>query len=336
MAKLESLFPINFSPSMMEDVWRCDLFFFREHCLKLVGANQKKNSDLIAGSLFSQACERTRNEYYNNGLTPDDAINAGYELILGGEDTGDTDKTNEVVARSFKKYFKTFPLNSTLTPVALSDGTHAVEYDVLIDLGIPHPDLPGRTICYRVKLDMLANNIVYGKDTGVYVVDEKSTGALKRLKGTKEIDFEAEKSVYLNSGQFIDYHWAARVLGVKTKGTLVRKVPLLKNHEDAFELPIPISEWQIKHRIASVYNKINELIERYTHWKETGCAPQSAFDPVYSSSCTAFKRPCKFTSGCMSEDGEKEMYSTFIQKAYDSETKSLMDLREFKLKLLGG
>jgi len=125
MSKLDSLFPINFSNSMMQDVWKCELLFFRKYCQKLVNANSK-SSDLIAGGHFASGCEIVRKSYFNCGMSIDDAIAEGYNYILDAEDTGDNVKSNERLALTLQKYFKRFPLDSELTPVRLANGEHAI------------------------------------------------------------------------------------------------------------------------------------------------------------------------------------------------------------------
>ncbi len=127
MHKLDTLFPIAFSHSMMQSVWRCEMSFFRQHCQRLT-TGHARSSDLIAGGHFAKACEIVRKSFYNDKLSIDNAIELGYNSIIDSQDTGDYIKSNRRLAICLKKHFKTFPLDNNLTPVKLSNGEHAIEY----------------------------------------------------------------------------------------------------------------------------------------------------------------------------------------------------------------
>jgi len=335
MGKLDSLFPINFSNSMMQDVWKCELLFFRKYCQKLVNANNK-SSDLIAGGHFASGCEIVRKSYFNCGMSIDDAIAEGYNYILDAEDTGDNVKSNERLALTLDKYFRKFTLDSELTPVKLENGEHAIEYTFEFDLGIPHPEIPDQNIVFKGKLDGLYERKFQGNRVKCYVVDEKTTGAVSRLRGTKLIDLVREENIYKTDGQFIGYHWAARQLGVITDASLIYKVPIMTNHEDAFELEIPINDFMIQQWSISTIEKIHELVEKYKHYKSNRTVvdfhPQCAFYPVYTgNSCMAYARPCTYTEGCRSKEGEEILASSMKQVVWDSSKKVEVPLKQYKL-----
>lgn len=335
MAKLDSLFPINFSNSMMQDIWKCELLFFRKHCQRLVN-NTSKSSDLIAGGHFATGCELIRKAYFNDNLSIDNAIDIGYNYILDAEDTGDNIKSNERMALTLKKYFTRFPLDSELTPVKLANGEHAIEYNFEFDLGIEHPEIPNQNIVFKGKLDGLYEKKFQGNRVACYVVDEKTTGQVSRLKGTKIIDIVKEENIYKTEGQFIGYHWAARQLGVQTTASLIYKVPIATNHEDAFELNIPINDFMIQQWSISTVNKIAELVEKYKYYKENqdvvGFHPQFSFYPSYTgNSCMAYSRPCTYTDGCKNKEGEEILAASMKQVCWDSTTKTEVPLKQFKL-----
>lgn len=334
MKTLDSIFPIAFSNTMMSDIWKCELYFFRSHCQKLVSVN-KKSSDLLAGGHFAKGCELVRKAYFNENLSIDGSIEKGYNYILDAEDTGDSIKSNERMAVVLEKYFKRFPLDSELTPVKLVNGEHAIEYNFEFDLGIPHPELEGVNLTYKGKLDGLYERRFQGKRTHCYVVDEKTTGQVSRIKGTKLPDLIEEENLYKVDGQFIGYHWAARQLGIQTTGSLIYKVPVLTNHEDAFELNVPITDFMIGHWFTSTVNKIQEITEKYKYFKEKesliGFSPQYAFYPSYTgNSCLAYRRPCAYTEGCKIPEGEEILMSSMKQVVWDSIERKEVSLSDYK------
>ena len=320
MTKILTLFPQKFSNSMLADVWKCEMYFFRRYCQHLVGSNT--NPDALAGSNFARACELVRKAYHNEHLSIDEAINIGYDYLLTAQDTGHSIKTNERLALTLRKYFQTFPLDSNLIPAELSDGTHAIEYTFDFDLGIPHPDIPGTNISFRGKLDGLYDLKHLGKTVKKYILDEKTTGSVSRLPGTKIVDEVKESNKHKMSGQWLAYHWAARQLGVKPDSTLVRKVPLLTNYEPAFELELPVTDFMIQQWCVSTMEKIVELIEKYKYYKENingvkGAYPHSVFYPIYQTGCNDWGKMCQYSEGCSSSYGEKMLFSTHKQMIFD-------------------
>lgn len=324
---MDSLFPINFSYSMLSDLWQCEMFWYRKHCQRLTG--MYRSGDLIAGGLFASACEVTRKAYFNDGIDEETAIEMGYEHILCGEDTTDDLKTNERMAYTFKKYFKKFRLESTLTPCKLVDGSHAVEYSFVFDTGIAHPEIEGQNIYFKGKLDGLYERLHQGKGIKRYVLDEKTTKSVRRITGTKLIDMVAEEDEYRTSGQFIGYHWAARQLGVKTESTLIRRVPIGVNFEEAYEIEIPITDFMIENWVKTTFTKIEELVEKYKWIKATDKAiPQDAFYPVYNSNCNSYRKLCVFADGCIEKYGEQILASRYQQVVFHEGKEHT--LKEFK------
>lgn len=331
---METLFPIYFSASMLGDVHRCDLYFFRKYCQHLNSLG--KNSDLLAGGLFASACERTRKAYFNDGIGEEDAVDLGKELILTGQDTLSENKSNERLAFAFGKYFDKYPLNDSLVPCKLADGTHAIEYEFKLDLGIPHPEIAGQNIIFRGKLDGLYEKQHTNGEVKRYVLDEKTTGRVARLKGTKVVDLAAEEEGYIVDGQMCAYSYAARQLGVSIDGAMVNKVPILKEHEPAFRLIIDMPRWKVETWADSTFRKIFELVEKYKGWKEH-CPgyPQQVFYPVYNSiGCKAYNKTCKYLDGCKSEHGEELLAMQFQQLVQDNVTKEFIPMHKYK-KMVG-
>lgn len=305
----KTLFPLNFSYSMLSDVFKCEMLFYRKHCQRLI--NNNRSGDLIAGGHIAKACELTRKAYYNDGIDEDEAITLGENYILEAEDTTHELKSNERTAFCFRKYFEKFKLSSNMRPVPLADGTFAIEYLFQFDLGIAHPEIPDTNICFKGLLDGL-----YSKPGPlghkISVLDEKTTGSVRRLPDGSP-DFIMEEQEFNSSGQFMAYHWAARQLGVKTDNTIIRRIPILQKFEEAYELNLPINSYMLENWEQSTIAKIEELKDKYIWLKKSGKNPQKAFFPVYNDACNAYRKPCAFKAGCLSQDGESEIISSFRQ-----------------------
>jgi hypothetical protein len=327
--QLDTLFPVNFSNSMLTDLATCELKFFRSQIQKL--NNNETSHHLIAGGHFAAGCEIVRKSYFNELKSVDDSIEAGYTYILLAEDTGDNLKSNERMALTLKKYFETFPLDAKLSPCRLSDGTFAIEYSFEFNLGIPHPEIPDTNLVYKGKLDGLYERTTNAGILQRYVVDEKTCSSVLRITGTKSPDLNKESNAYLTDSQLISYHWAARKLGVTTDASLIRKVPILTKHEDAFELEIPVTQFMVDQWWNATRDTIHLLIEKYNYYKAKGELPQVAFKPIYKgTSCTVWGSKCKYMAGCMSKDGEEIISNSFQQIVRSSEDPVGVTLAEYK------
>lgn len=329
----ETLFPLNISSSLLKDLDTCETYFFRRHCQKYVFTGEI-NSHLYAGGLFARACEIVRVEFFNNKLSSKEAVKAGTDFILNSKETGNPSKSLRILADSLKRYFTKFPLDSELIPARLADGTHAIEYEFVFDMGIPHPDIPGRNICIKGKLDQLGEFIVGGKVLARYVIDEKTTSSIARLTGTKIVDIEREKNKYRLDKQILIYAWAARELGVPVEKVKIRVIPLSASEEDAFELDISVNNFMIDTFIRSVYARVHELVAKYQAFKEEQGRIQEYFYPTYGHNCTDWNSLCEMWQGCASKDGEDLLALECEQRVWESDAhEKLIPLIEFKKNL---
>jgi len=332
---MDSLFPINFSNSMLSGL-SCELRWYRSNCQKL--SFEKKNSDLIAGGHFAKGCEIIRRSYFNEGLSVEEAIELGIISILEGEDTGDMLKSNDRMAQCLEKYFKRFPLDNTLQPCRLVDNSYAIEYDFEFDLGLPHPELSGVNLKYKGKLDMLAEREISKGVYHIVVVDEKTTKTVSRVNGTKSKshpngipDLDKETNSYRTDSQLLGYHWAARQLGIKTQEGLIRKVPILTQHEDAFELIVPVTQYQIDMWYETMINTVSSLLAKYNQLKKHNALPYQYFLPVLNGyGCTNFGERCRYMEGCLTKHGENILESTFQQTVWDSAKQESITLKQYK------
>lgn len=331
---MNTLFPLTFSSSMLEDLWGCPLNWFRKYCQKLsVGGNGFGNSDLIAGGLMASALEITRKAFYNDKLPHQEAIELGRISILEGQNTGHGIKTNEKLADVFVAYFRRFPMNSGLQPVELVDGKHGIEYKFELDLGIPHPEL-ARNLIFTGKLDFLGEKYLEGK-LQRFVVDDKTCSSVSVIAGTREPDLEREKEEYHLRGQLMGYVWAVGLLekqlniDIGCKGAMIRRIPIMKDITPAFEIPIQITKFMVQSWEQATMNRIGEMRERYLAFKDNGSKDiRQFFPPVYNTSCTKwtkqtgfkmgiahdFNYTCPFAIGCLIKDGDEMLLANSLQE----------------------
>lgn len=311
-----SLFPEVISASMIEDIWRCETYFLRNHIQRY--RLHEKSGDLLAGGAFAKACELTRKSFYEEGMSEDEAIDVGYHYILTSEHTGHAVKTNEWVAKCFKKYFRTYPLDSSFRPILFPDGSAAVEFTFDFKTGIQHPDLPDTDIRIKGKIDGVYGEYFGGKMTKAYVLDEKSTAKLYRLP-TGQVDLDKELMSFRLNPQMIIYVWAARELGLKVDTALIRRVSFNAKYEPPIELHIPITQYMIDTCLSSLYNKIQELVEKYKMWKFEGYELQQTFATQYGSQCITYGRACPYAEGCWYDRGGDILASNIRQLVYNGE-----------------
>ncbi len=329
---MQTLFPIYIRNSYLQTAGVCQLKYFRESIQHL--SNDTKSHHLVAGGIFAAGVEIVRKSYFNKNLTIEESVEFGQEHILTAEDTGDSLKSNERLANVLGKYFHKYPLDRTIKPCLLADGTHAIEYRFMFDLGIPHPDIPGQNLIWQGTLDGLYEKTLASGQTKRYIVDEKTCSSLLRLSGTKIVDIEKECNAFRTNSQFLGYSKAARLLGIKTDGLLIYKIPILTKHEDAVELSIPFTEYEIDLWYNKFISDLNELVEKYKFYKSKECNPAEVFKPVFNGSlCNSWGTPCQFMSGCLSKDGEAILASSFQQIVNASSDNIGIPLDEYKLSL---
>lgn len=326
MVTLPTFFPLSFSVSSMETLHQCQLKTFREQIQHLNAYS--KNPDLIAGGHIAKACEIVRTGYFTEGLDEEDAIENGVEHILDSEDTGDSVKSNEAVALALRQYFKKFKLSEALPPCSLSDGTHSVEYRFELDTGITHPDLQDRNIVFSGRLDYLCERVTHNSVTR-HGLDEKTCKQVFRTEG-KAIDYKKEADQYRLDSQILAYSFAARALGVPLTSFFIRRIPIMKEHEPAFELELPVNNFQIDLWWKHTLQTIMEYKEKYLLYKATGVEAESIFLPEYQkASCLSYNRLCRYADGCMSKDGMGFLLERFTQKIWDRDKREEVELSKY-------
>jgi len=335
---LDTFFPEVFSDSMLGQVFNCELSWFRQNCQKY--NSFQTNPDLRAGQIFAKGCELTRKAFYLEKLPLREAIEVGETYIAEAEDTQHQEKSNILIARRFRKYFETFPLDGEFRPVKLENGEYAIEYKFEINLPILHPET-NKPLVFKCILDTIEEQSLPGGRIRTILNDEKTTSKLSRVPFSVSpqypngiVDIEKETNKFRLSSQLLAYSWAAKTLGIKIDQAHIKRVPLGKEYEPAIRIDIDISEFSIDNWYSSILNKISHLTASYKVWKETSEIPQVYFKPSYKDDCvSSYGRLCPYLRGCTSKDGEEMLRQMYPQVVYDRENKIMIPLKEYKEKL---
>lgn len=329
---LPTLFPESFSPSTLEDLARCEFFFFRKHIQRFIGF--PRSHHLIAGGLVAKACEMVRKDYYLNKLSLQEALLNVEEFILGSEDTGSFEKSNEDVVRVIKNYFRKYPLNDYFVPIPLPDGSICVEYKFHFDLGIKHPELD-KNILFTGILDLLGQIDIPGIGKQTIIVDEKTTTKIARKPNSKLVDIEKEETYFVSSGQFMAYVKACNLLGINIDAVVVRRIPFNKDYEEPFEFTIPVSKYSSNTWFISLIAKIEHLKEQYLKYiNDNRDLPELYFFQDFAPvSCNAYFSICPFLNGCIYKEKEKALDNILIQGIMDKETREIIPLTEYRKSL---
>ena len=315
MSKLQTMFPLFISNTDLSLWSECELKFFRSRCQML--RKSSFNIDLTAGGTFAAGIEQARKDYYNEGMTAENAVEAAFDFVLESlheAEFQDDLKSPERMALAVRDYFDKFPLDSDeVVPVKLASGVHAVEHKFTIELPINHPEL-GVPLIFKGKLDMLGEYM--GRN---YIVDEKTCKAIPRNQA----------DLLATSGQFLGYAWVARELGVETQGVLVRKVAIQKAGNKIEQFEIPITGYMIALWYSSFLQKLTQMVYNYLEVMK-GRPFLETFQADFQSGCTAYFRPCAYQQGCTSKYGEQFIKSEFEQIAWDYEERKEVPIAEFR------
>ena len=132
---------------------------------------------------------------------------------------------------------------------------------------------------------------------GIYIYDEKTTSSLGATWGRQ----------WEMRSQFTGYAWAALKQGIKTNGSIVRGVSILKTKYDTLEVPTYRSDYEIARWEAQALRDIDRMIRA---WKE------GYWDYSLDSGCVEYGS-CPFTKVCKSSEPEAWLPVDFEQRVWD-------------------
>lgn len=332
--QLQTLFPLIWSNTSLSLLSECELKFFRVAVQNL--RKPSFNIDLSAGASFAKGLQTTRELYYNERYSSEEAIEIGATTVvekLQSAMLSDNDETYlkspERMALALKTYFKRFPLEEEeLIPSLLEDGTGAIEHKLTCELPILHPEL-GIPLIFKGKLDMLATD---GNGRN-YIVDEKTTKAISSNTG----------SLMAASGQFLGYAWLLKQKGIDVHEAQIRKIAIQVKEIKVEPFTIALTPFAVENWYNSMLVKISKAAHAYSQYLQLPEAERTYFPPDFQSGCTSFFRPCQFMESCVSSSGDKALkdirpdgtgMSDFQQLVWESEKREEIPLADYR-KLLG-
>jgi hypothetical protein len=328
-----TFFPVALSTtSDLEIASTCMYKWFLMRCAKFTSRGEG-NIDLDAGSGFARAMELTREAYYKQGLSAEEAVNVGRKHIL--EEYGKTFaeqhyqhelKTPSKLDEVFERMFHEHPLDHTsVTPFEMTDGSISVEQDFSTELPFTHPET-GKPLILKCKLDMLGtrNNLVY-------VVDEKTTKSVL----TDDIK---QTNLLRTQNQFVQYvtvanHNKEKFGDLEVTHVLINKCVIKNKYAANEEVIHPyefrIDVWFQKTWWNNMLALVEDMLTKYQTYKALSKEPeqvkqamqyQAVFPRNYSHGCTLFYRPCQFTNHCTSGNHQDLFAEGFSQIVCDSTT----------------
>lgn len=270
----EARFP-NVLDSTMIASWACPQKFAWSYVNRYGGAGGK-SIHLIAGQAYAKGLEVAR-KAYAVGKSPNECLLLGTTALIEayGADTvcpPDSAKSLDRMVGALEFYFDRYPLDSDPARIATIGGVPAVEWSFAIPLPFRHPDT-GEPILYTGRTDMLCDFA-----GGLYGLDDKTTSALGP-SWSRQWELRS---------QFTGYAWAARELGVRLAGMIVRGVSILKTKYDTAQAIVNQPDWKIERWVKHRDRVVATMIDSYT---------KGDWDVALNEECNAFGG-CMFKQVC--------------------------------------
>lgn len=251
---------------------------------------------LVAGGAFAAGIEAARNSFYVQGKPTAESEGAGMVALLNhyGDFTAPSDspKSLERMLGALEFYFAYYPLGADgANPITLDDGRRGIEFSFAEPLDVLHP-VTGDPILYTGRSDMLAE-----RAGGIYVYDEKTTSRLGD-QWAKQWEMRS---------QFSGYEWAAGRQGIKTAGSIVRGVSILKTKYDTLEVSTYRSRYELERFESQLVRDVKRMVRA---WEE------GYWDYSLDGGCTEYGG-CQLVQVCKSSDPASWLPVYFTQKVWD-------------------
>jgi len=277
-------FPQTIDNTIRSTFAHCQQKFVYSHLHKL--SPQGTNVHLHAGGAFAHGMEATRRAYFEQNLSPDDAVAVGVGALIkfygDYEAPEGSAKSLERMAGALEYYFSIHRLdNDFLTPYTSSSGERGIEFSFSIPLPIPHPET-GEPLLYCGRFDMLATH----KNGSLFVVDEKTSTSLGA---------QWSRNWNLDS-QFTGYLWGAQQYGLPVSGAIIRGISILKTKYDTAEAIIYRPQWQIERWYTQLLREVEYMLRIYADTK-------LAFANLDKHGCNAYGG-CAYERLCSSPNPE--------------------------------
>jgi hypothetical protein len=290
----EPYFPSVFDSSMLSTWKSCQTLF--KHIYLEDWKSKGENVHRHAGKAFATALETARTSYYVDKQTSDSAVAAGLAALVSAygdfQCPPDSAKSLERMCGAYEFYFDNYPLNeSDSPPITLPSGRRGIEFSFAHPLPILHP-VTGDPILYCGRMDAI---LQYAG--GVYNTDEKTASSLGP-SWSRQWDLRA---------QFTGYAWGAREAGIRTDGTIIRGISILKTKYETQQAIVMHPAWQIHRWYEEMLDTVNEIVSR---WR------MGYFKHNLDSSCADYGG-CAFRIPCLSQDPTPWLETSFEKRRWN-------------------
>jgi len=306
--QLKPMFPNSVDSTMLSTFRSCPVKFFYQYVSHWKPLAQSVH--LVAGGAFASAIEAARNAFYVEGRSAADAEAAGLSALIAhyGDFNcpDDSAKSLERMCGAFEFYLFNYPLGADgATPITLASGRRGIEFSFAEPLEVRHP-VTGDPILYTGRSDMIAERF----GAGVWIYDEKTTSSLGATWGRQ----------WEMRSQFTGYSWAARKQGIKTAGTIVRGVSILKTKYDTLEVATYRSDYEIDRWEQQTNRDVLRMIR---------CWEEGYWDFSLDGACTDYGG-CSFVSVCKSSNPEEWLPAKFVKSVWDPLARRELSEAEFE------
>lgn len=262
---------------------------------------QAESVHLVAGKAYADGLEAARRAYWERGEAEDQALAAGIGALLTSygdfEPPPGSAKTPDRMIGALEYYFATYGFSTDVAHPVKIGSRWGIEFSFAEPLDITHPET-GEPIIYSGRADAIVDYA-----GGLYILDDKTTSSL----GASWVRQWGLRS------QFTAYTWAARNVGLKPAGVLVRGVSILKTKYEHAQVPTQRSEWEVDRWLRQTHRDVERMIESW----ESG-----AWDYNLDHACTEYGG-CMFAESiCKSPEPERWLPVNFQRRRWDPLTRT--------------
>jgi hypothetical protein len=201
-------------------------------------------------------------------------------------------KSLDRTAGALAFYFDQYPLGADGTsPILLPNGKRGIEFSFAHALDVKHP-VTGMPLLYTGRSDMIAEFA-----HGTYIFDEKTTS---QLGATWPRQWEMRS-------QFTGYAWAAKQDGIKTDGSIVRGVSILKSKYDTLQAITYRGDWEIERWYEQLMRDLKRMVQ---------CWEDGWWDYNMDSGCAEYGG-CSLLQVCKSKSPDAFLDTYFEQRVWD-------------------
>lgn len=257
---------------------------------------QTESVHLVAGGAFAKGVEIARRKFYEDGASAQDSEALGLLALMQKygdfECPQDSAKSLERTMGALEFYFANYPLGGDgAIPIEFAQNRSGIEFSFAQPLPILHP-VSKEPLIFSGRADMIAQ--FAGAE---YIFDEKTTS---QLGASWSRQWEMRS-------QFTGYCWAAKEIGRRPAGVVVRGVSILKTKYDTQQAITYRSDYEIARWYAQTCRDIQRMVEAW----ESGW-----WDYNLDHACAEYGG-CSFVQVCKSPEPDAWLNTYYEKRVWD-------------------